>query len=333
MVADFTVSPLRCTQNPSMGEEWRRGWHPERMPPRASDAKVLVVGGGPAGLEAAQALGKRGHEVILVDASRDLGGRVAKEARLPGLAAWIRVVDYRLDQIERLANVEEARGTVTAREVLDYDFDHVAVATGARWRADGVGRFHTRPIPRDPALPVLTPDDVMEGERPAGERVLIYDDDHYYMGGVLAELLRAEGYAVTLVTPGLCASSWTVNTMEQHRIQARLLELGVEIEVSRAVTATMAGGVSDRLRVHRGRARARLRRGADGHRPAPRGLALPRSARVPRRVGGRGAAHGQGGRRLLVSGDDRRRRLGGPPLRAGARRPATPARTTRCCAR
>jgi len=60
---------------------------------------------------------------------------------------------------------------------------------------------------------------------------------------VLAELLRAEGYAVHLVTPGLCASSYTVNTMEQHRIQRRLLELGVEIHASRAVTATTAGGV------------------------------------------------------------------------------------------
>ena len=244
VAADFTVSPLRCTQNPSMGEEWRRGWHPERMPPRASDAKVLVVGGGPAGLEAAQALGRRGHEVVLVDANRILGGRVAKEARLPGLAAWIRVVDYRVGQLERLPNVEEARGHLTAREILDYDFDHVAVATGSRWRDDGVGRFHATPIPRDPALPVLTPDDLLNGERPAGERVLIYDDDHYYMGGVLAELLRSEGYAVSLVTPEPCVSSWTVNTMEQHRIQRRLLELGVEIHVSRALAATRAGGVA-----------------------------------------------------------------------------------------
>jgi dimethylamine/trimethylamine dehydrogenase len=227
-----------------MGDEWRRGWHPERMPPKASDAKVLVIGGGPAGLEATQALGKRGHEVILVDANRELGGRVAKEARLPGLAAWIRVVDYRLGQIEKLPSVDEARGVVTADEILQYDFEHVAIATGSRWRADGVGRHHTHPIPLDPALPILTPDDLMNGERPAGDLVVVYDDDHYYMGGVLAELLRAEGRAVTLVTPGICASSWTAATMEQHRIQRQLLELGIEIEASRAVTATVPGGVA-----------------------------------------------------------------------------------------
>jgi dimethylamine/trimethylamine dehydrogenase len=244
VAGDFTMSPIRCTQNPSMGEEWRRGWHPERMPPRGSDAKLLVVGGGPAGLEAAQALGKRGYEVILVEANRDLGGRVTKEARLPGLAAWIRVVDYRVGQIARLANVEEAREAVTADEILEYDFDHVAIATGSRWRADGVGRQHTKPIPLDPGLPVLTPDHLLDGERPEGEHVVIYDDDHYYMGGVLAELLRADGHAVTLVTPANAPSSWTTATMEQHRIQRRLLELGVEIEASRAVLATMPGAVA-----------------------------------------------------------------------------------------
>ncbi|MGA9857529.1 MAG: FAD-dependent oxidoreductase [Solirubrobacteraceae bacterium] len=241
---DFTMSPIRCTQNPSMGEEWRRGWHPERMRPRRSAAKVLVVGGGPAGLEAAQSLGKRGYEVILADASGKLGGRVAKEARLPGLSAWIRVVDYRVAQIRRLRTVEQAEGVITPEEVLDYDFTHIAVATGARWRDDGVGRHHTHPIPCDPSLPVLTPDDVMGGARPAGGHVVVYDDDHYYLGGVLAELLRGGGERrVTLVTPATCASSWTVATMEQHRIQRRLLELGVEIQASRAVTATTPDGV------------------------------------------------------------------------------------------
>ena len=70
------VTPIRCTQNPSMGEEWRRGWHPERFRPRGSESKVLVVGGGPAGLEAAMALGKRGYDVMLAEATRELGGRV-----------------------------------------------------------------------------------------------------------------------------------------------------------------------------------------------------------------------------------------------------------------
>lgn len=178
-----------------------------------------------------------------MEADGKLGGRVRREARLPGLAAWIRVVDYRLGQIERLPNVDHAGGAVTADEVLSYGFDHIAVATGSHWRRDGVGRFHTQPIALDAGLPVLTPDDLMAGERPPRGRVVIFDDDHYYMGGVLAELLRVEGYEVSLVTPGISASSWTVATMEQHRIQRRLIELEVEVEASRSVTATTSTGV------------------------------------------------------------------------------------------
>jgi dimethylamine/trimethylamine dehydrogenase len=242
VTGDWTMTPIRCTQNPSMGEEWRRGWHPERFRPAGSDSKVLVVGGGPAGLEAAMALGKRGYEVVLAEAGRELGGRVLREARLPGLAAWIRVVDYRRAQLAKLPNVELAlESEVAADEVRDYGFDHVAVATGARWRADGVGRWHTRPPRFDSAVETLTPDDLMGGRRPAGDRIVLFDDDHYYLGGVLAELLAGEGKRVTLVTPAARVSEWSVNTMEQERIHRRLVEAGVELVTAQALAAVENG--------------------------------------------------------------------------------------------
>jgi dimethylamine/trimethylamine dehydrogenase len=74
----------------------------------------------------------------------------------------------------------------------------------------------------------LTPDDIMNGLRPQG-RVLVYDDDHYYMGSVVAEQLVGDGLEVVLATPAAVAASWTDYTLEQHRIQAQLLELGVEV--------------------------------------------------------------------------------------------------------
>ena len=241
---DSTMTPIRCTQNPTMGEEWRRGWHPERFRPRGSDAKVLIAGAGPAGLEAAHALGKRGYEVVLAEATSQLGGRVAREARLPGLATWIRVLDYRSGQLNKLPNVEIAFGSeLSADEILSYGFDHVAIATGASWRRDGTARWHTHPIPIDPGMPVLTPDDLMDEARPEGDHVVIYDDDHYYLGGVLAELLVREGRRVTLVTPGARVSEWTINTMEQERIQRRLLEAGVTIVTTHVVNAISGDGV------------------------------------------------------------------------------------------
>jgi dimethylamine/trimethylamine dehydrogenase len=236
---DFTMSPIRCTQNPSMGEEWRRGWHPERMRPRHADERVLVVGAGPAGLEAAMSAGRRGYEVVLVEATRDLGGRVAAESRLPGLAAWNRVVDYRLGQIDRLDNVEVYRESqMTADEVLAYGFHHVAVATGAAWRTDGAGRWHTKAIALSAQLPVFTPDDVLHGRLPQGGRVVLFDDDHYYLGGVIAEQLVRNGSAVTLVTPSPTVSAWTANTLELDRIQTRMRELEIDLRLSQTLLRT-----------------------------------------------------------------------------------------------
>ncbi|MEY4173940.1 MAG: hypothetical protein RI900_1105 [Actinomycetota bacterium] len=240
---DFTMSPIRCTQNPSMGEEWRRGWHPERMRPKHAHQRVLVVGAGPAGLEAAQALGKRGYEVTLVEATRTLGGRVARESRLPGLAAWIRVVDYRVGQLEKLTNVEVYRESeMTADEVLANGFAHVCVATGSSWRSDGVGRWHTHPLDFG-TLDVLTPDDLMSGRRPASREVVLFDDDHYYLGGVLAELLVSEGYEVQFVTPSPVVSSWTANTLELDRIQTRMRSLPIALELSSTVVGAATGGI------------------------------------------------------------------------------------------
>jgi dimethylamine/trimethylamine dehydrogenase len=227
--------PIRCTQNPSMGEEWRRGWHPERIAPKGSEARVLIVGAGPAGLEAAQALGQRGYRVTLAEASTELGGRVRAESRLPGLAEWLRVHDWRVHQLDKLPDVEIYRGSaLVAPDVLEYGFEHVAIATGAHWRKDGFGRWHRDAIGGYELPQVFTPDDVMAGAKLAGP-VVVFDDDHYYMGAVVAEALRRDGLDVALVTPASRVSTWAEYTTEQERSQARLLELDVDLVTGKAL--------------------------------------------------------------------------------------------------
>jgi dimethylamine/trimethylamine dehydrogenase len=229
--------PLRCTQNPTMGEEWRRGWHPEIIAPKASDDSVLIVGAGPAGLECARALGQRGYSVHLAEATTELGGRVLHEAKLPGLNEWIRVRDYRVGQIERMANVSVYRDSrLTAADVQEFAAARVVLATGARWRKDGAGRTHLRPIPGSARANVFTPEDVFAGVAIPGP-VIIFDDDHAYMGGVIAEELRRRGLAVTLVTPAGTVSAWTEAGQEQSFIQARVLEAGIEVIVGHSLAA------------------------------------------------------------------------------------------------
>jgi dimethylamine/trimethylamine dehydrogenase len=242
---DMTGSISRCTQNTAFMEEWRKGWHPERSRPKGASDTVLIVGAGPAGLEAALQLGKRGYQVTLAEATDTLGGRVARERGLPGLSAWGRVADYRTGQIAPMPNVEVYRNSrLSPQDVLDMDAQHVAIATGAHWRRDVVARHHLFDIPTDLVMPIWTPDDLMAGKGPTGGRVAVYDDDHFYMASVVAELLVARGCAVDFVTPAAKVALWTENTLEQATIQRRLMQIGVRLHLSKAPTTIIGGTIT-----------------------------------------------------------------------------------------
>jgi dimethylamine/trimethylamine dehydrogenase len=179
----------------------------------------------------------QGVNVCDADAERsgDLGGRVARESRLPGLSAWGRVRDWRAGQIAALPNVEVFRGSeMSAADIRGFGADQVLIATGARWRCDGVGRFHALPIAGLVHAAVYTPDDIMDGRLPQG-RVLLFDDDSYYMGPVIALALAQKGAAVTYVTPEGCAGAWSANTAEQSHTQRAMLAAGIIIETNTAL--------------------------------------------------------------------------------------------------
>jgi dimethylamine/trimethylamine dehydrogenase len=223
-----------------MGEEWRRGWHPEIMLQKKSDQEVMIIGAGPAGLEAARGLGQRGYHVILLESRKEPGGRVLLESALPGLNEWRRVMDWRLTQIKKMKNVEVYPSSpMIAGEIIETGVQNVIIATGAAWRRDGMGRTLRKPIPGHDLPHVFSPDDLMNRNMESRslllefnighQNVVIYDDDHYYMGGVLAELLASNGFNVSLVTPAPLVSYWSQFTLEQERIQSKLVKLGVKL--------------------------------------------------------------------------------------------------------
>jgi dimethylamine/trimethylamine dehydrogenase len=115
-----------------------------------------------------------------------------------------------------------------AEDILESGAQNVILATGATWRRDGVGRTLWKPIQGFDLENVITPDDLMDGKQVIGNWV-IYDDDHYYMGSVLAELLATNGCNVSLVTPAPMVSYWSQFTLEQEKVQAKLMKLGVKL--------------------------------------------------------------------------------------------------------
>ncbi len=166
---------IGCTQNATAGEEYRRGWHPELFEPAENrDRDVLVVGAGPAGMECAIVLGKRGfRRVHLVEAETEIGGITRWVPRLPGLGEWGRLLNWRTVQLEKLRNVEVLTGLrLDAAGVTEYGAELVVVATGSHWAGDGLNFVTHEPIPGANLLQpyVLTPEQVMLAGKVAARR-------------------------------------------------------------------------------------------------------------------------------------------------------------------
>jgi dimethylamine/trimethylamine dehydrogenase len=240
---------LGCIQNATAGEEHRRGWHPERFEPASNaDKGVLIVGAGPAGMECAVALGRRGFDAVhLVEASDDIGGRMRWVRRLPTLGEWGRIVDHRTVMLSKLRNVQVVtRRRLSAVDVREYGAQLVVVATGSGWSGEGLQSATHEPIRgASPSLPhVLTPEQVMDGKRPVGRRVVVYDAEGYFVGPGIAELLANDGFETHLVTSFDVVSPTSDLTLEGPMLRRHLHEVGVTAHRGVTILSIEPGVVS-----------------------------------------------------------------------------------------
>lgn len=227
--------PMICTQNATAGEEYRRGWHPEKFKKATSSDSVLVVGAGPSGAEAARVLMEQGYVVHVYDTAEKVGGHLNQIASLPGLGEWGYHRDYRETQLQKLVKKNKnsvlalGQKPLTADDVLEYGAEKVIIATGAKWHTNGDNCLTHDAIPgADASLPdQLTPEQVISGEKKIGKRVVILNADSYFMAPSLAEKLVNDGHEVTIVT-GVHLAKYMEFTLEYPNMMRRLHELNIE---------------------------------------------------------------------------------------------------------
>jgi dimethylamine/trimethylamine dehydrogenase len=229
--------PMICTQNATAGEEYRRGWHPEKFPKKGSDDSILVVGAGPAGAECARVLMERGYTVHLVDSAEKVGGHVNEVATLPGLGEWGYHRDYREVQLGKLVKKNKqsqlALGgkRLTVDDVLEYGAEKVVIATGSSWATDGTNALTHAPVPGiDASLPyIATPEQVILGTKTIGKKVVILNADTYFMAPSLAQKLRQDGHEVTVVS-GVELGRYMHFTLEFPNLHRLLHEMHIEVK-------------------------------------------------------------------------------------------------------
>ena len=218
--------PMICTQNATSMEEYRRGWHPEKFAPAKDPCSVLVVGGGPSGMECARVLGERGFDVHLREAADELGGCMRYVQRFPGLAEWGRITSYRQSQLDKLKTVEvhTGVGSMSADDILSYGADRVVVAVGSHWSTDGLsGVTHSTTPGADAAQPqICTPEQIILEGKEVGDRVVVIDGDGYFTGASIAEYLADQGKQVSIVTQLSTVGTYTHFTLEAPNLHRML---------------------------------------------------------------------------------------------------------------
>jgi 2,4-dienoyl-CoA reductase-like NADH-dependent reductase (Old Yellow Enzyme family) len=191
--------PVACATNPVVGREHSLGRGSWTAAPTPKN--VVVVGGGPAGLEAAWVAAARGHRVRLLERESALGGKVRLAAGLPGRAELADFADWRAAECARRGVEIELGVEASADSVLALAPDAVVVATGGRATVTGLAKWWSMPVAGSQQAFVLDHERAQKQQASLGPRVVIFDVVGHIEGPGLAELLARRGLEVTLVSP------------------------------------------------------------------------------------------------------------------------------------
>lgn len=235
---------LSCTVNPATGREARVGL--EALRPAARARRVLVIGGGPAGLKAADTAAALGHEVTLWERSDALGGQVRHAARLPDHGSWRFLVEDLAASLQRRGVRVTLGREARVDDVVAFGADQVIVATGARWQRSGFSthRPDRDAIARSADAQVMDPLRVLDDPQACGARVLIVDENGDYLPLGLARLLAQAGREVTVVTHDAMMGRKLEPTLDWPWIMPRVVDAGVRLLTTTFVEHIAPGEVT-----------------------------------------------------------------------------------------
>jgi len=216
---------VQCIYNAAVGRE--AAWGAGTLDRVGSPKRVLVAGGGPAGLEYARVAAARGHEIVVAEREEKVGGHVRAFAALPGRAPFAGIASWLGEQAQK--NGAEIRTSTTADAALADGFDHVVVATGSRYRGDGFQGQTAGPLPGHETGNCVAWDDVALGRVEVTGSVLVLDDLQDAAAPLTAVKLAEAGASVRLVTRWPMFGMETIPEVYFIWIQSRIYESGVEL--------------------------------------------------------------------------------------------------------